>query len=268
MEDWDEDYLEPDTKKEKGPSREEYLSNFANLIQVKRDLKQMTKGDRWHTTGKEMTNAKAEMKLERESSYVAVTRKEWNRTKLAKAKDFAKALVREINNSELFKAFEAANARMNDNEELRTQLEKLTEQFEEETDPSRLELLYAEIEKLETEFYGNEDYQTCADKGERQAQYLKALDFTNLLTPGMRLFNVCRAKTGCNDEGAACACGLAFVDKMWSQPNKAKWVCYCKVDWEQLVLAGDHFPENRDVQEWVRNMKNKHGEDWKAWPEI
>ena len=43
---------------------------------------------------------------------------------------------------------------------------------------------------------------------------------------------------------------------------------FCNVDWEQLVLAGVHFPENKDLQVWVRNMKNKHGDDWTAWPQV
>eukprot|EP00975_Prorocentrum_lima_P058894 12350659-Prorocentrum_lima.AAC.1 len=42
------------------------------------------------------------------------------------------------------------------------------------------------------------DYKACQEYGERQAEYLKALDFMDILTDKIRIYNVCRAKTNVN----------------------------------------------------------------------
>eukprot|EP00975_Prorocentrum_lima_P032034 6725761-Prorocentrum_lima.AAC.1 len=42
-------------------------------------------------------------------------------------------------------------------------------------------------------------------------------DFMDILTDNIRIYNVCRAKTGVNDVGHHCNCGLAFPAKMWKK---------------------------------------------------
>eukprot|EP00975_Prorocentrum_lima_P008816 1879826-Prorocentrum_lima.AAC.1 len=39
------------------------------------------------------------------------------------------------------------------------------------------------------------EYQACIDYGEMQVEYLKALDFMDILTEKLRFYHVCRAKT-------------------------------------------------------------------------
>eukprot|EP00974_Lingulodinium_polyedra_P015888 1542416-Lingulodinium_polyedra.AAC.1 len=53
--------------------------------------------------------------------------------------------------------------------------------------------------------------------GEEQPEYLKAMDFMDVLTPRIRYFNACRAKTSAWDNARNCAgtCGHAFPSKMW-----------------------------------------------------
>eukprot|EP00975_Prorocentrum_lima_P055255 11587913-Prorocentrum_lima.AAC.1 len=39
-------------------------------------------------------------------------------------------------------------------------------------------------------------YQACKEYEEKQAEYLEALDFMDILTDKLRFYNVCMAKTG------------------------------------------------------------------------
>ena len=39
------------------------------------------------------------------------------------------------------------------------------------------------------------DYRPCLVNGKQQADHLNALDFMDQLTPGMKVFNVCRPRT-------------------------------------------------------------------------
>eukprot|EP00974_Lingulodinium_polyedra_P100297 9715135-Lingulodinium_polyedra.AAC.1 len=54
------------------------------------------------------------------------------------------------------------------------------------------------VEDAEEKFSASEDYNTFKEKGEKQADYLKAMDFMDILCPRFRYFNVCRARTGWN----------------------------------------------------------------------
>eukprot|EP00974_Lingulodinium_polyedra_P101945 9873511-Lingulodinium_polyedra.AAC.1 len=70
-------------------------------------------------------------------------------------------------------------------------------------------------EAAEAAYVAQEDYQTFSSKGEAQPEYLKAMDFMDSLAPGLRFFNVCRAKTGWNHRmGIAGTCGYASPQKM------------------------------------------------------
>eukprot|EP00975_Prorocentrum_lima_P040708 8545731-Prorocentrum_lima.AAC.1 len=52
-----------------------------------------------------------------------------------------------------------------------------------------------EYDRAEAEFFRLSDYQACAEFGRQQAEYLKSLDFMDILTDKIRIYNVCRAKT-------------------------------------------------------------------------
>ena len=98
---------------------------------------------------------------------------------------------------------------------------------------------------------------------------MKALDFIDSPVPSMRLFNVCRAKTGGWNDDAGCAgtCGLAYPSKMWFQPDKKRWKWVCKVDWSALTTAAERQPTEK-LTAWVRELTEKYGDDCTKWPSI
>eukprot|EP00975_Prorocentrum_lima_P061823 12882152-Prorocentrum_lima.AAC.1 len=64
-------------------------------------------------------------------------------------------------------------------------------------------------------FLSNTEHEACNEYGNKQAEYLKALNVMDILTENIRFYNVCRAKTRVDDRGKHCNCGLAFPAKMW-----------------------------------------------------
>ena len=119
-----------------------------------------------------------------------------------------------------------------------------------------------DLEKKEMVIMEAEDYTTAANR-EDQVALLKALDFSDQIAPGWRMFNICRAKL---NERESCGCTMPAA--FWHQPNKQAWKFYCRMDWEVLVNAGgwDEAPEH--VKSWASNMVAAYGRDWKTWPQV
>ena len=89
--------------------------------------------------------------------------------------------------------------------------------------------LRLEAERLHEEVVESGDYLTLKEMGDKQAEHLKSLDFMDTIGPNIRVFNVCRAKTGCDlAKGTACSCGLAYPAKLWTKPDPNRWKCVCK----------------------------------------
>eukprot|EP00974_Lingulodinium_polyedra_P041772 4012167-Lingulodinium_polyedra.AAC.1 len=51
------------------------------------------------------------------------------------------------------------------------------------------------VEEAEAAHAAYDDYLTFRNKGKAQPEYLKATDFMDILSPRLRYFNACRAKT-------------------------------------------------------------------------
>ena len=97
------------------------------------------------------------------------------------------------------------------------------------SDPEQLRRL----EEAEDKLAAATGFKTMKEKGEEQPAPLKALDCVDAITPTMRIYNVCRAKTTYDTvKGRRCSCGLAFPAKMWSQPDPRRWTFKCNVKWE------------------------------------
>eukprot|EP00975_Prorocentrum_lima_P034084 7161654-Prorocentrum_lima.AAC.1 len=86
------------------------------------------------------------------------------------------------------------------------------------------------MDKAEDMLLSQTEHQACIEYGEKQVEYLKALDFMD--TEKLRFYNVCRAKTQVNALGEHRNCGLAFPAKMWKKTQG--WRFYCEVDWSVL----------------------------------
>ena len=76
------------------------------------------------------------------------------------------------------------------------------------------------------------------EKVDEQIAFRMFFDFMDTFGPDIRVYNVCRAKTGYDQStGCACSCGLAFPNKLWLQPDPNTWKFKCKLDWRNLVKA-------------------------------
>ena len=70
-------------------------------------------------------------------------------------------------------------------------------------------------DEAEAKLTAEDDFTTASDRGDQQTEYLKALDFDDVIVKGWRVYNLCRAKHG--DQRT---CGLYYSGKLWTQPNK------------------------------------------------
>ena len=154
-----------------------------------------------------------------------------------RAKAIATAMLRELKSGGLIGAFTAASGRMLELSEDFEALEAGVHRLEESPEDPALQAHADVLEGLVIR--KAEDYQTLEDKGARQAGFLKALDFCDQLTPGIRLFNVCRARTGAwnEKENRPGCCGLAYPGKLWQQPDKTRWKFRCRLDWANLFRS-------------------------------
>ena len=50
-------------------------------------------------------------------------------------------------------------------------------------------------DEAEAALLAEDDYTTAADRGDSQPEYLKALDYDNVIVHGWRVYNLCRGKT-------------------------------------------------------------------------
>ena len=121
-----------------------------------------------------------------------------------------------------------------------------------------------ELENAEKEMAMATDYQACAKYGAQQTKMLKALDFIDAYGEGLRLYNVCRAKTRYDHKkDKMCSCGLAFPAKLWTKkfPERPwSWKLVCKVDWQQLIKAQLELPDDEQLKSWVEDMRREYGE--------
>ena len=86
------------------------------------------------------------------------------------------------------------------------------------------------LDNAETEMAMTTNYQTCNEYGVQQTRMLKALDFIDAYGEGLRLYNVCRAKTKYDlKKDKMCSCGLAFPAKLWTKktPREAVDLAIC-----------------------------------------
>ena len=194
----------------------------------------------------------------------------WSKRKKAvmnRAEKLAAAFLEALKDGQLIGVFEKAGAQLQVSAAVHEEYEEaLTVYLQDPLNKEKKK----RAEELEQQCAETHDYQTLKEKGvDMQIKYLKALDFVDTLGPSMRVYNVCRARTGWNDElGVACSCGLAYPNKMWHQPDKNKWQWYCRVDWEPLVKEFEKHPEDVMLNKLVTYLKGKYGEDRAEWPQV
>ena len=126
----------------------------------------------------------------------------------------AKALLNSLQSGNLLATFSAAGKRMKEDDEIGQQyIQAYDEAMLDEDDERK----HIRLDSAEAEMAQTTDYQTCSQCGEKQAEMLKALDFIDAYGEGLRLYNVCRAKTKYDHKrDKMCSCGLAFPAKLWT----------------------------------------------------
>ena len=122
-----------------------------------------------------------------------------------------------------------------------------------------------ECDETEAALLAEEDYTTAADRGDLQSEFLKALDYGDMICERWRRFQVC--KSG----GTGNYCGLAYPSKLWFQigrkaalnpaerlqPGNWKYKCLCM--WEYLEEEASDRPGS-PADEWFQDMKATYGE--------
>ena len=82
-------------------------------------------------------------------------------------------------------------------------------------------------DEAEAALLADNDFTTASDRGEQQVEFLKALDFDDIVVKGWRVYNLCRAKTR---NGGTKSCGLYFFlgssDGAQISRNGSSFVCW------------------------------------------
>ena len=234
---------------------------------VKRDMRTQNKGYLWNQSGRHIQEAKSELKIScnLESKLTQNARKQ---EIIRRSHQLAQALLESLNSGDLLHAFRNAGARMIEDSLVgQTYLDAYNKVMYADSDEEAQE----ELDNAEKEMAMTTDYQACAEYGAQQKKLLKALDFVDAFGDGLRLYNVCRAKTAYdNTRGVVCSCGLAFPAKLWSKKFPERpwtWKFVCRVNWQELINAQQAQPDDKQLKEWVEDMRREYGEEDK-WPKI
>ena len=178
-----------------------------------------------------------------------------NRMAFNKAALLAVNLIKNITDHGLFEAFAEAGHRYRAAAMagVPQQLEDMWQRYID--DPGNVQLL-EQLEVEEDKIMKLQEYRTAAGR-EDQAEILKALDFADAITPGFKIYNVCRAKLP-----DATTCGLAFPSKLWHQACNS-WRFYCKLDWDSLLDAASKeewgaVPPEHSCTCWVNRLTEEY----------
>ena len=208
LKEWDG--LAPEQKEEKGGVK--YLDEHHNEFEHKRKRK----GEKWVNKGKCLVQAKNEIREETNNgtcSYDCSTASLRKAAVLDHAGELAKALVEALHAGTYFEAFKAAGDRAYKDSAIAEEWQAAADAYFQNPEGDGLKDRYEAAERALDQ---TTDYEACAEFGEQQPDFLKALDFCDYLGPKMAVFNVCRRKTGRN----RCTCGKAYPSKLWKQPAK------------------------------------------------
>ena len=241
--------------------------DYATAQCVKRDLKIANKGRLWVAQAQHISLAKTEIQQGRglEENLKGIRKK---KAIMQRATLLAQALLNALKSGNLIAAFSAAGQRMKKDDAVGQQYIQAFDEAMDDKDDERKQI---RLDNLEEELAQTMDYETCIEYGEKQSAMLKALDFIDAYGEGLRLYNVCRAKTGWNKaQGKHCSCGLAFPAKMWARKFKDdpnRWKFKCEVNWAALIEAQMNFPADKLLKSWVNDMHNEYG-DVTKWPKV
>ena len=244
------------------PESREGDPDYATEKRVHLDMKRRNKGRAWNAQAGAMQKAKQEIIQEDEKKELTAKRRK--RAVLERARRLAEAVLNAFKSGGMLKCLSTAGERISAREELFRNWDNAYDAFV--NDPTNVEKR-EECERCEQAYEEAGDYTTMAEAGDMQSAYLKALDFADILAPGLRIFNVCRARTAYDDKGCSCSCGLAFPAKMWRK-LEGRWKFTCNVDWTPLVKEAEKCPEDMMLNGWVTDLKGKYGEDLTQWPKI
>ena len=261
LDDWADDKIPEEIKAKKGwDDWETYQRLYANERAVRMTSKLAWKGQKWVCQGKALTAALAEISAEKDldpEKAKEKSRKQWSREVWQRAGTMAPRFLLELRAGNLVQACLCAGQRMLEAHEIDAECNELMQRLDGMSyDDPAYETVLQKLEIAQEKYEKAKDYKTFKEKGDKQPEFLKAMDFDNQLGPNLRIWNVCRSKKGpWNDvENKAGTCGLCFPDKLWHQPNKSRWQFFCNVDWSELVKAAQDPDCNEEVGVWASPM--------------
>ena len=172
-------------------------SVYKELWRVRLDVKKLYKGQHWNNTAEAMPQAKEDIKREQSEAQSSepgskFSKKERMSAVLARAESLAQAILDAFAAGNLTHALSDAGLRMMRVDELHQEYVAAYNVYVDgpQNDEKRLE-----SDQRGEEYLKARGYQTLKEMGDKQPEYLKALDFLGAPVPNMRLYNVCRAKT-------------------------------------------------------------------------
>ena len=238
--------------------------DYATAQGVRRDQKIANKGPLWNAQALHIAQAKKELQ-QGVGPEGGLSRQKKKKAILERATLLSQALLSAITSGNLISAFRAAGKRMEEDDQVGQEYIKTFEAAMADKDDERQQI---RLDNLEPEIAQTMDYQTCNEYGDKQSAMLKALDFVDAHGEGLRMYNVCRAKTRWDPTtGTHCSCGLAFPAKMWEQPDLHRWRFACRVNWSALLQAQAQAPEDPILKGWVDDMYKEYGDE-ENWPKI
>ena len=190
--------------------------DYCHINEITRDKNFMNKNMKWIQRSKNMARAKKELTVAKLLN--GLTNKQQKEAIRTRANELAESFLSALTDGGLWEVFEAAGDRMlHVTAPISEAYETVYLQYLEDPHNSNLK---ERLEYFQRKLFEAGSYKTMAHTGTAQPQYLKALDFQDSLGPSMRLYNVCRAKTGWDcKRGIACSCGYAYPSKLWWRPD-------------------------------------------------
>ena len=152
------------------------------------------KGDNWVRSSKAISKAKKDLQQKRERGE-KITQQEMKERAITEGKkQLLDALLEALKDGDFFGALTSAGKRMNtiaDKEKNYTEV--LKTYLYSNVNNEGVHRVMVDIKQ--EELAALNDYVACKMQGDQQAEYLKTLDFLDIIAPKVRRYNVCRRRT-------------------------------------------------------------------------
>ena len=160
---------------------------YCEMPTITRDKNLANKEESWVNRARHIAEAKRELTEEAKRDGVSLSGKQKKQAIWARADELAKAFLAALKHDNLMKVFSSAGDRMlNVTAKASEEYDAACSRCLQNPDDKELQL---EVERLEDTLFQTRDYKTLIEKGDQQPEYLKALDFMDMIGPSLRVYN-------------------------------------------------------------------------------